>query len=154
MLLIVREMGWTCPYSKSDNLIMMDSWTFFTHHVQCTRILKWYKNLSSNFYINSLYTLSYEDLTLQEFTEMIRTDPANFFDSPEGVDWLNISSIIFDRSWNWDPQSCYKRSTTSSRARSMASCSRFSTTSQKQRWRSCQWEFQIYKSIIKRLHRL
>ena len=34
-------------------------------------------------------------MTLQEFTEMIRTDPANFFDSPEGVDWLQISSIIF-----------------------------------------------------------
>jgi len=27
--------------------------------------------------------MGYEDLTLQEFTEMIRTDPANFFDSPE-----------------------------------------------------------------------
>ena len=121
------------------------------------RILKGYRNLSSNVYIDLLYTLSYEDMTLQEFTEMIRTDPANFFDSPEGVDWLVISSIIFDPSWNFDPQSCYKRSTTSSRARLMGSCSKFSTTSQKQRWKSCQWEFQIYKSfssIIMRFHRL
>ena len=62
------------------------------------RILKGYRNLSSNVYIDLLYTLSYEDMTLQEFTEMIRTDPANFFDSPEGVDWLVISSVIFDRS--------------------------------------------------------
>ena len=62
------------------------------------RILKGYRNLSSNVYIDLLYTLSYEDMTLQEFTEMIRTDPANFFDSPEGVDWLVISSIIFDPS--------------------------------------------------------
>ena len=56
------------------------------HHTPCTQILN---------ILNLPYTLSYEDLTLQEFTEMIRTDPANFFDSPEGVDWLQISSIIF-----------------------------------------------------------
>ena len=29
-------------------------------------------------------TASYENLTLGEFTEMIRADPANFFNSPEG----------------------------------------------------------------------
>ena len=31
-----------------------------------------------------MYAARYENLTLGEFTEMIRTDPANFFDSPEG----------------------------------------------------------------------
>ena len=58
MILIVREMGWHIKEC-------------FTC---CSFVQMWFS------------AASYENLTLGEFTDMIRTDPANFFDSPEGED--------------------------------------------------------------------
>ena len=74
MILIVREMGW-------------DLKQFFTC---CSFVL-------SKKYPMWFSATSYENLTLGEFTDMIRTDPANFFDSPEGEDqdiFETASSLI------------------------------------------------------------
>ena len=148
MLLIVREMGWTFPHFKSDNDY---DGTFIIHPTNTQGIQKTF--------IKCLYQLTlYLKLWGYDPPRVHWDDP----NRPSQFLWLSWRCWLApyklnNRSWNVDPQSCYKRSTTSSRARLMGSCSKFSTTSQKQRWRSCQWEFQIYvsfSSIIKRLHRL